>query len=109
MTHAYDILMDNLAALAVEAVRTPATAVLSYLLILGARQDSAGSPLTSGALLQQAREDTARPLPPWAQPSASQALERLWHQGTWWEAPEALALPPVRTGTDSTPLSQMLI
>ena len=40
MTHAYDALMDSLAALAVEAVRTPVTAVQSYWLILTAQQDS---------------------------------------------------------------------
>ena len=109
MMHAYDTLMDNLAALAVEAMRTPATAVQAYWLILVARQDSAGSSLTSGALLQQAHEATAFPLPSWAQPIASQALERLWRQGTWWKTPEVLLLPQVRTGMDIMPPSQTLI
>src|SRR5882672_8406215 len=77
MTHAYDVLMDNLAALAVEAMRAPATAVQSYWLILVARQNIAGLCLTPGALLQQAHKETALPLPPWAQPTASHALERL--------------------------------
>jgi predicted metal-dependent hydrolase len=108
MTHAYDTLMDNLAALAVEAVHTPATAVQSYWLLLVARQDTARSCLTIGALRQQASAETARPLPPWAQPIASQALECLWHQGIWWETPQALALPQERTSTETALPSQTL-
>jgi len=107
MTHAYDALMDSLAALAVEAVRTPVTAVQSYWLILAAQQDSSGSCLTLGALLRQAQEATILPMPPWAQPLAHQALERLWCEGVWWETPGALALPQVGTGTD-VPLSQVV-
>ena len=64
MPHAYDTLMDNLAALAVKAVRVPAMAVQSYWLSLAARQDTAGSCLTLAALVQQAHEETALPLPP---------------------------------------------
>ena len=107
MTHVYDALMDSLAALAVEAVRTPVTAVQSYWLILAAQQDSSGSCLTLGALLRQAQEATILPMPPWAQPLAHQALERLWCEGVWWETPGALALPQVGTGTD-VPLSQVV-
>ena len=109
MTQAYDTLMDNLAALAVEAMRMPVTAVQSYWLLLAARPDTAGLCLTSGALLQQAHEATALPLPAWAQPIASRALEHLWRQGRWWETPEALTLPQGRTGMDSAPTSQTLI
>jgi hypothetical protein len=109
MTHAYDTLMDNLAALAVEAMRTPATAVQAYWLSRVARQDDAGSSRASGALLQQAQEATALSLPAWARPFASQALERLWHQGTWWETPEGLLLPQARPDTHSTPPGQTLI
>jgi hypothetical protein len=64
MPHAYDTLMDNLAALAVKAVRVPAMAVQSYWLSLAARQNTAGSCLTLAALVQQAHEETALPLPP---------------------------------------------
>jgi hypothetical protein len=46
MIHAYDTLMDSLAALAVEAVCTPMTAVQSYWLILVAQQNISGASLT---------------------------------------------------------------
>src|SRR5262249_52667350 len=100
MTHAYDVLMDSLAALAVEAVCAPATAVQSYWLILAAQQDISGAPLTPGILLRQAQEETVLPLPCWAQPLAYQALECLWRAGVWWET--AGALPQGCTGTDIT-------
>ena len=109
MTHAYDALMDSLAALAVEAVCTPVTAVQSYWLILVAQQDSSGTCLTPGALLQQAQEETDLPMPPWAQPLAHQALERLWREGVWWEMPGSLALPQVCTGTEVTSQSQEVV
>lgn len=109
MTHAYDTLMDHLAALAVEAMRAPATAVQAYWLIRVARQTGAGSSSTSGALLQQAQEATALSLPAWARPFASQALERLWRQGTWWETPVALPRSQVCPGTHSTPHGQTLL
>jgi uncharacterized protein len=106
VTDAYDTLMDSLAALAVEAVCTPVTAVQSYWLILIAQQDISRSSLTLSALLQQAQEATDLPMPPWAQPLASQALERLWREGVWWEMAGSLALPQVCTGTDIMSQSQ---
>ena len=101
--------MDSLAALAVEAVCTPVTAVQSYWLILVAQQDISGASLTLGGLLRQAQEETVLPMPRWAQPLASQALERLWREGVWWETPGSLALPQVCTGTDGTSQSQAVV
>ena len=109
MIDAYDALMDSLAALAVEAVCMPVTAVQSYWLILVAQQAYLRASLTLGALLRQAQEDTVLPMPPWAQPLASQALERLWREGVWWETPGSLALPQVCTGTDVTSQSQAVV
>ncbi len=109
MTHVYDALMDNLAALAVEAVCHPTTAVKSYWLLLVARQDISGSSLTLGVLLQQARAATALPLPPWAQPLASQALRYLVRDGIWLATPVSLALPQVCTGTDLAHHSQAVL
>ena len=102
MIDAYDTLMDSLAALAVEAVCTPVTAVQSYWLILVAQQDISGVSLTLGDLLRQAQEGTVLPMPCWAQPLAAQALERLWHEGIWWDTPGSLSLPQVCMGTDIT-------
>jgi hypothetical protein len=109
MTHVYDALMDSLASLAVEAVRDPATAVQSYWLTLVARQDISASCLTLGALLQQAREATALPMPPWAQPLAPQALGRLWRAGVWLETPASLALLQVSTDMEFAPHSHALV
>jgi uncharacterized protein len=109
MTHAYDMLMDSLAALAVEAVCTPVTAVQSYWLILAAQQDISGASLTLGALLRQAQEETFLPMPRWAQPLAAQALECLWREGVWWETAGSLALPQVCMGTDATSQSQAVV
>jgi uncharacterized protein len=109
MKHAYDTLMDSLAALAVEAVCTPVTAVQSYWLILVAQQDISRSPLTLSALLQQAQEETALPMPPWAHPLASQALERLWREGVWWETAGSLPLLQVCTGMDVASQSQAVV
>ena len=109
MIHAYDTLMDSLAALAVEAVCTSVTAVQSYWLLLVAQQDIAGASLTLGVLLRQAQEETVLPMPYWAQPLAFQALERLWREGVWWETAGSLALPQVCTGTDVTSPSQALV
>ena len=109
MRHAYDTLMDSLAALAVEAVCTPVTAVQSYWLILVAQQDISEASLTLGGLLRQAQEETVLPLPGWAQPLASQSLECLWHEGVWWETAGALALPQVCTGTDGTSQRQAVV
>ena len=109
MSHVYDTLMDRLAALAVEAVCTPVTAVQSYWLSLVAQQDISGACLTLGALLRQAQEETALSMPPWAQPLASQALERLWCEGVWWETAGALAVPQVCTGTDVTSQRQAVV
>ena len=106
MKHAYDTLMDSLAALAVEAVCTPVTAVQSYWLILIAQQDIAGTALTPGILLRQAQEDPVLPMPRWAQPLASQALECLWREGVWWETAGSLALHQGCTSTDITSQSQ---
>ena len=106
MIDAYDTLMDSLAALAVEAVRRPVIAVQSYWLLLVAQQHISLPSLTFSALLQQAQEETALPMPLWARPLASEALERLWHEGVWWETPKSLVLLQVGTGTDSTPQSQ---
>jgi hypothetical protein len=86
MIHAYDTLMDSLAALAVEAVCTPTTAVQSYWLILVAQQHISGASLTLGGLLRQAQGEAVLPMPHWARPFAAQALERLWREGVWWEA-----------------------
>src|SRR4030095_13319064 len=109
MKHAYDTLMDSLAALAVEAVCTPVTAVQSYWLILVAQKDISRSSLTLSALLQQAKEETTLLMPPWAQPLAAQALECLWREGVWWETAGSLALPQVSTGTDATSQSQAVV
>jgi hypothetical protein len=109
MTHAYDVLMDSLAALAVEAVCTAVTAVQSYWLILVAQQDILGSSLTLGVLRRQAQEETVLPMPHWAQPLASQALECLWCKGVWWETAGSLVLPQVCTGTDATSQSQAVV
>ncbi len=57
MIDAYDTLMDSLAALAVEAVCMPVTAVQSYWLLLVAQQAISGASLTLGGLLRQAQED----------------------------------------------------
>ncbi len=109
MRHAYDALMDSLAALAVEAVCTPVTAVQSYWLILVAQQDISEASLTLRVLRRQAQEETALPMPGWAQPLASQALECLWREGVWWETAGSLALPQVCTGTDVTSQSQAVV
>jgi uncharacterized protein len=109
MTHVYDVLMDSLAALAVEAVCTPVTAVQSYWLILAAQPDSSGSSLTLGALLRQAQEETFLPMPRWAQPLAAQALECLWREEVWWEMAGSLTLPQVCTGTEVTSQSQVVV
>src|SRR5262245_6132680 len=106
MINAYDTLMDSLAAMAVEAVCTPVTAVQSYWLILVAQQDISGASLTLGALRRQAQAETVLPMPSWAQPLASQALECLWREGLWWETTGPLALPQVCTGTDIASQSQ---
>src|SRR5262249_53976668 len=107
MSHAYDTLMDSLAALAVKAVCTPVAAVQSYWLILVAQQDISGASLTLGVMLRQAQEETVLPMPTWAQPLASQTLERLWREGVWWETAGSLALPQVCTGTRATSQSQV--
>jgi len=109
MMPAYDVLMDSLAALAVEAVCTPVTAVQSYWLILVAQQDGSEAPHTLGVLLRQAQEETVLPLPGWAQPLACQALERIWREGVWWETAGSLALPRVCMGTDVTSQSQAVV
>jgi hypothetical protein len=106
MIYAYDTLMDSLAALAVEAVCTPVMAVQSYWLILGVQQHSAGVALTFGGLLRQAQEATVLPVPHWAQPLATQALERLWREEVWWETPRSLALSQIGTGMDGPSHSQ---
>jgi uncharacterized protein len=109
MIDVYDTLMDSLAALAVEAVYTPVTAVQSYWLILVAQQAISGASLTLGVLLRQAQEETGLPMPRWAQPLASQALEHLWCEGVWWETAGSLARPQVCTGTDGTSRSQAVV
>ena len=109
MRHAYDTLMDSLAALAVEAVCTPVTAVQSYWLILVAQQDISEASLTLRVLLRQAQEETVLPMPGWAQPLASQALECLWREGVWWDTAGSLALPQVCTGTAVTSQSQAVV
>ena len=109
MIHAYDELMDSLAALAVEAVCTPVTAVQSYWLLLVAQQAISGASLTLGGWLRQAQEITVLPLPHWAQPLASQALECLWREGVWWETAGPLALPQAYTCPDATSQSQAVV
>lgn len=109
MIDAYDTLMESLAALAVEAVCTPVTAVQSYWLILVAHQDSSGVPRMPGDWLRQAHEETVLPMPSWAQPLASLALERLWREGVWWETPAALVLSQVDMDTDSASQSQAVV
>src|SRR4029450_13663638 len=109
MKLAYDTLMDSLAALAVEAVCTPLTAVQSYWLILVAQKDIAQSSLTLSALLQQAKEETTLLMPPWALPLASQALECLWRAGVWWETAGLLPLLQVCTGMDVASQSQAVV
>jgi len=109
MTHIYDALMDNLAALAVEAVHHPVIAVQSYWLVLMVQQDSSGSSLTLGTLLRQSRETTTLPMPPWAQPLASQALGRLLRDGIWLETSVSLTLPQVCRCIDLESSSQAVI
>jgi hypothetical protein len=109
MIHAYDTLMDSLAALAVEAVCAPMTAVQSYWLILVAQQDTAGASLTLGTLLRQAHEATILPMPHWAQPLASQALARLWREEVWWEAAGSLDLSQVGMAMDGTSQLQAVV
>jgi hypothetical protein len=106
---AYDVLMDSLAALAVEAVCRPVIAVQSYWLTLVAQQDISGASLTLEVLLRQAQEDIVLPMPRWAQPLASQALERICREGVWWETAGSLALPQVYTGTEVTFQSQAVV
>ena len=74
MRHAYDIFMATLAALAVEAVCTPVTAVRSYWLILVTLQPISGASLTLEELRRQTQEETALPPPPCTQPFVSQAV-----------------------------------
>ena len=109
MTHIYDALMDNLAALAVEAVHHPVMAVQSYWLALMAQQDSSGSCLTLDTLLRQSREATTLPIPPWAQPLASQALGRLLRDGIWLETSVPLTLPQVCRCIDLESSSQAVL
>jgi uncharacterized protein len=109
MIDVYDTLMDSLAALAVEAVCTPVTAVQSYWLILVAQQHISGASLTLEVLLRLAHEETVLPMPRWAQPLASQALERLWREGVWWATPGSLALPQACGSTDITSQSQAVV
>jgi uncharacterized protein len=109
MTHIYDALMDNLAALAVEAMHHPVVAVQSYWLVLMAQQESCAASLTLGTLLRQSREATTLPMPPWAQPLASQALGRLLRDGLWLESSGSLTLPQGGSGMDLEPYSQAAI
>lgn len=109
MTQVYDALMDGLAALAVEAVQDPETAVQAYWLALLARQDIPTSALTLGALLQWAQEDTEFPLPPWTQALAARALERLWRAGVWLDTSGLLARPQGHSGTALVPSSQAVV
>ena len=87
MTDVYDALMDALAALAVAAVHSPVTAVQAYWLALVAQQNSGASPLTLGALLQRAQEDTGIPMPAWAQPLAPRPWSAWCARGVWWDNP----------------------
>lgn len=109
MTQVYDALMDGLAALAVEAVQDPETAVQAYWLALLARQDIPTSDLTLSALLQWAQEDTEFPLPPWAQALAARALERIWRAGVWLDTSGSLTQPQGHPGTDLAPSSQAVV
>jgi hypothetical protein len=109
MTHIYDALMDNLAALAVEAMHHPVVAVQSYWLGLMAQQDSCGSSLTLGTLLRQSQEATTLSMPPWAQPLASRALEHLLHDGLWIESSVSMTLPQRGRVMDLEPYSQAAI
>jgi hypothetical protein len=109
MTHAYDVLMDRLAALAVEAVCAPVMAVQSYWLILGVQQHIAGASLTFRGLLRQAQEATVLPMPHWAQPLATRALECLWRDGVWWEMAGSLALAQAGTGPHGPSHSQEVV
>jgi uncharacterized protein len=108
MTQVYDALMDSLAALAVEAVQDPETAVQAYWLALLARQATPSAAFTRGAVLQRAQEDTALSLPPWAQPLAPRALERLWREGVWLEILVSQAQPQGCPGRDLAPYSQAM-
>ena len=83
MIDVYDTLMDSLAALAVEAVCTPVTAVQSYWLLLVAQQHILAS-LTLEVLLRLAHEETVLPMPRWPSllpsgPGAPMA------RGGWWK------------------------
>jgi uncharacterized protein len=109
MTHIYDALMDNLAALAVEAVHHPVMAVQAYWLVLMAQQDSSVSSFTLGTLLRQSREATTLPMPAWAQPLAFQALGRLLRDGIWLDTSVSLTLPQVCSGTDLESFRQAVV
>src|SRR5262249_28774406 len=91
--------------LAVAAVQDPETAVQAYWLALLARQDLPTA--TLGALLQRAQEDTELALPPWAQPLAPRALERVWRAGVWLAT--SLAQPQEHPGPDLAPSSQAVV
>jgi uncharacterized protein len=100
MTDPYDTLMDHLAALAVEAVQSAATAVQAYWLAVAARPNVGPSAWTLGALLQQAQTDPDLPLPDWAQDLAPPALADVLRQGRWLETPAPLTPRQGRTSAE---------
>lgn len=99
MSDTYDTLMDSLAALAVEAVQDPESAVQAYWLALAAHHESTAPALRLGALLQRAADGAVLPMPAWAQALASRALECFVCEGVWLTTPLLPARPQERTGT----------
>lgn len=87
--------MDCLAALTVEAVQDPTTAVQAYWLGLVCAMGPA--PVTCGGLIERAQGDPG--LPDWARPRAPRALVQLLRAGVLLLAEPAAALPPAAAGT----------
>jgi uncharacterized protein len=93
VTDPFDILMDRLAALAVEAVQLPETAVQAYWLsCISARlQDDPLSHLPLAGVVHQAR--LAGALDDWARPLAPGALVQLLRAADLWEGIDVTRLP----------------
>jgi predicted metal-dependent hydrolase len=89
----YDAVMDRLAALAVQAVGSPAVAVQAYWLgVLCAELcDMPGTPLTIDQLRRRA--EARPPLPEWAQTYAGNSWQQLIDSGIWLDSNNSTRLP----------------